>query len=182
MSTEQSSASIKEAPQATDDVENKIRAKLQDLGIAFERHAHQSIMTAAEGIEISRRTGGLCMKNLFLQAKKEKRFYLLMQPGDKRLSFKALEKELGLKHLQFGSPDDLQRLLCTYPGAVTCLGLLFDAAGEVEVLVDSALEGVRLVDCHPCRNDVSYTIAFEDILQKWLPATGHGAYRWVGAD
>lgn len=43
-------------------------------------------MTAAEGIEIARITSSVCVKNFFLDAKREKSRYRLRQPDNKRLN------------------------------------------------------------------------------------------------
>ncbi len=45
-----------------------------------------------------------------------------------------------------------------------CLGLIFDTAGAVRMLVDKELTALDCIDCHPCRNDASCKIALADIL------------------
>ena len=73
----------------------------------------------------------------------------------------------------------MAELLKTYPGAVTALGLMFDVRAEVKVLVDKDLTAFDFVDCHPCSNAASLKIAMKDLLEKWLPATGHGDFTTV---
>ncbi len=162
-----------------DAAESRILKALGILGIAFARHQHQPIMTAAEGVEVARTTGAACMKNLFLREKKGSRLFLVMQPANRRLDFRRVELAAGCARLTFGAEVCLREHLGTYPGAVTPLGLIFDPAGRVEVLADRALEALELVDCHPCRNDVSLTVRLADVLGIWLPATGHAAWRWI---
>ncbi|KAB7650850.1 prolyl-tRNA synthetase associated domain-containing protein [Sutterella faecalis] len=157
-----------------------IEGKLRELGIPYERHDHAPIMTVEEGRVLACEYGSFCMKNLFLTAKK--RFYLLMMPSEKSFSSKALAKQLGCGHISFGSPEKLAECLRTYPGAVTCLGLLFDEKHQVEVLVDKALLEVPLVDAHPCSNAASIKLAMKDILEVWLPATGHADWKTVEID
>lgn len=152
-----------------------IERKLRELGIPYERHDHAPIMTVEEGRVLAREYGSFCIKNLFLTARK--RFYLLMMPSEKSFSSKALAKQLGCGHISFGSPEKLAECLRTYPGAVTCLGLLFDEKHQVEVLVDKALLEVPLVDAHPCSNAASIKLAMKDILEVWLPATGHADWK-----
>ena len=155
--------------------ETAVEAKLTELGIPYERHDHEPIMTVAEGQKIAEKLGSHCMKNLFLCAKK-KQHYLLLLPSEKSFSSKDLAKQLQCGHLSFGSPEKMAELLKTYPGAVTALGLLFDVRAEVKVLVDRDLSAFDFVDCHPCSNAVSLKIAVKDLLGKWLPATGHGDF------
>lgn len=154
-----------------------ITAKLSELGIAFERIEHAPILTTREGAEIAARTGSLCMKNLFLSSKKGR--WLLLMPSSKSFASKSLAAQIGSGHLSFGSDEDLKQLLGTYRGAVTCLGLLFDVEERVQVLIDEDLLQVDRVDCHPCRNTATLAIRMQDILEKWLPATGHGNFRYV---
>lgn len=158
--------------------EQAVEAKLTELEIPYERHDHEPIMTVAEGQKIAEKLGSHCMKNLFLCAKK-KTYYLLLLPAEKSFSSKELARQLQCGHLSFGSPKKMAELLKTYPGAVTALGLMFDVRTEVKVLVDKDLTEFDFVDCHPCSNAASLKIAMKDLLEKWLPATGHGDFTTV---
>lgn len=157
--------------------ETAVEEKLKALGIPYRRHDHEPIMTVEEGAKIAALLGSHCMKNLFLCAKK-KTHYLLLLPAEKSFSSKDMAKQLACGHLSFGSPEKMRELLHTYPGAVTCLGLMFDEAHEVKVLADRDLLAFDYVDCHPCSNAASLRIAVKDLFEKWLPATGHDV-TWV---
>lgn len=157
--------------------ETAVEAKLKSLGIPYRRHDHEPIMTTEEGAKIAALLGSHCMKNLFLCAKK-KTHYLLLLPAEKSFSSKEMAKQLACGHLSFGSPEKMKELLHTYPGAVTCLGLMFDEAREVKALADRDLLNFDYVDCHPCSNAASLRIAVKDLFEKWLPATGHDV-EWV---
>ncbi len=157
--------------------ETAVEEKLKALGISYRRHDHEPIMTVEEGTRIASQLGSHCMKNLFLCAKK-KTHYLLLMPAQKSFSSKDMAKQLACGHLSFGSPEKMQELLHTYPGAVTCLGLMFDEAHQVKVLADWDLLDFDYVDCHPCSNAASLRVAVKDLFEKWLPATGHDV-EWV---
>lgn len=134
-------------------------------------------MLAEEGIEIARITGGVCVKNLFFYAKREKSRYRLRQPGNKRLNFKTLETALFVRHLQFSSAGELRTLPGPHPCAMMCLGLVFDTASSVRVLVDKELTGLDRTDCQPRRNAASFAIALADILNGRIPAAEHADCR-----
>ena len=158
--------------------EKRVEAKLKELGIAYERQEHDAIMTVEEAKRIAAAVGSACMKNLFLCGKK-KFCCLYLLPADKTFSSKDLSQRLGIGHLSFGKPEKMQEYLHTYPGAVTCMGLMFDTDHQVKVLVDKELQQFPYVDVHPCVNTASLKIAFKDIIEKWLPATGHADFIWV---
>lgn len=153
-------------------VREEVNAFLTREGIPFTGFIHPPIMTVAEGAEIAKRTGGLCCKNLFLKNKKGG-FFLLMIPHWKRLDSKELARQIGSARLSFAGEEDLRRLLHLYPGAVSPMGLIFDREGAVQVLLDREIMKHALVDCHPCRNDETLTMTPDDLVNRFMPATGH---------
>ena len=158
-------------------VREEVNAFLTREGIPFTGFIHPPIMTVAEGAEIAKRTGGLCCKNLFLKNKKGG-FFLLMIPHWKRLDSKELARQIGSARLSFAGEEDLRRLLHLYPGAVSPMGLIFDREGAVQVLLDREIMKHALVDCHPCRNDETLTMTPDDLVNRFMPATGHQV-QWV---
>lgn len=158
-------------------VREEVNAFLTREGIPFTGFIHPPIMTVAEGAEIAKRTGGLCCKNLFLKNKKGG-FFLLMIPHWKRLDSKELARQIGSVRLSFAGEEDLRRLLHLYPGAVSPMGLIFDREGAVQVLLDREIMKHALVDCHPCRNDETLTMTPDDLVNRFMPATGHQV-QWV---
>ena len=111
-------------------------------------------------------------KNLFLCNKRQE-YFMLMLPADKKLSAKNVARQIGSPHLSFASAEDMERLLHTYPGAVSVLSLIYDKEKRVQLLIDKGLMNVTYIGCHPCTNTCSLKIKMEDILTVWLPATGH---------
>lgn len=59
------------------------------------------------------------------------------------------------------------------PGAVSVMGLLFDTERRVRLLIDRELLSQPYIACHPCENTSSLRIATADILNVFLPYTGH---------
>lgn len=100
-------------------------------------------------------------------------YFMLMLPADKKLSAKNVARQIGSPHLSFASAEDMERLLHTYPGAVSVLSLIYDKEKRVQLLIDKGLMNVTYIGCHPCTNTCSLKIKMEDILTVWLPATGH---------
>ena len=59
------------------------------------------------------------------------------------------------------------------PGAVSVMGLMNDTEHHVRLLVDEDVLKGEYIGCHPCVCTSSLKIRTQDILEKFLPATGH---------
>ena len=151
-------------------VQNTIFELLSRLGIGYEKLEHSPIITMKEGSEIAYKLGSTSCKNLFLCNKRQE-YFMLMLPADKKLSAKNVARQIGSPHLSFASAEDMERLLHTYPGAVSVLSLIYDKEKRVQLLIDKGLMNVTYIGCHPCTNTCSLKIKMEDILTVWLPAT-----------
>ena len=69
--------------------------------------------------------------------------------------------------------EDLEQLLGVQPGSASVLGLLNDTEHRVTLVLDRAVAESRWFGCHPCRNTSSLRLRTEDVLEKFLPHTGH---------
>ena len=67
------------------------------------------------------------------------------------------------------APSSLRR----WPGSASVLGLLNDTEHRVTLVLDRAVAESRWFGCHPCRNTSSLRLRTEDVLEKFLPHTGH---------
>ena len=63
-------------------------------------------------------------------------------------------------------------LRCT-PGSASVLGLAYDTAHRVQLVMDRAVHDAAWFGCHPCKNDASLRLRTEDLLRVFLPHTGH---------
>ena len=59
------------------------------------------------------------------------------------------------------------------PGAVSVMGLMNDSEKEVRLLIDEDVLKSDYIGCHPCVCTSSLKIKTRDVLNKFLPATGH---------
>lgn len=59
------------------------------------------------------------------------------------------------------------------PGAVSIMGLMNDKDHQVQLLIDEDVLKDEYIGCHPCVCTSSLKIRTEDILHRFLPATGH---------
>jgi Ala-tRNA(Pro) deacylase len=143
---------------------------LDALGIPYLRADHPPAMTMEACCPLP--DARMC-KNLFLCNRQGTRHYLLMLPGDKPFRTKDLSAQLGTARLSFAPEADLA-LLDLQPGSVSVLGLMNDREGRVSLVIDRDVLAEEYVGCHPCRNTSSLRLRTSDLLEKFLPAVGHG--------
>lgn len=142
--------------------EQTIKFYLQELKINFEPITHEPFHTVEATLGAYASMGIPENKSLFLRDEKKKRFYLVVMAGEKRADLKALAEKFGEKRLSFCSPAVLEKKLHTYPGAVSPLGLVFDADVQINVLFDQALLQSPHIGFHPNLNTQTWKITTDD--------------------
>ncbi len=146
---------------------------LDFLGIEYERVDHDAAATIADCELVDSELGTRMCKNLFLCNSGKTNFYLLLMPGEKRFKTKEVSHALGISRLSFAPDEYLEELLGLRPGAVTVLGLMNDREKRVKLLIDKDILFEEYLGCHPCVNTSSLKIKMSDIIEIFLPHTGH---------
>ena len=157
---------------------------LDNLGIEYKRTDHEPADNMEACNEIDAVLGVLICKNLFLCNRQKTAFYLLMMPGDKKFKTKELSSQINSARLSFANPEDMLKYLDIEPGAVSIMGLMNDTEHQVKLLIDEdVLEG-EYIGCHPCVCTSSLKLKTEDIINRFLPSTGHDymTVKLVGED
>ncbi len=147
---------------------------LDRLGIAYDRVDHQAVMTMEGCQEIDGTLGVSMCKNLFLCNAQKTSFYLLLMPDDKKFRTKDLSRQIQSARLSFAGAEYMEKYLDIEPGAVSVMGLMNDTGQNVRLLIDRETLEAEYLGCHPCVNTSSLKIKMSDILEKFLPDTGHG--------
>ncbi|MBR0386708.1 MAG: prolyl-tRNA synthetase associated domain-containing protein [Clostridia bacterium] len=157
---------------------------LDRLGIRYQRTDHERAdnMEACNAIDAV--LGVIICKNLFLCNRQKTAFYLLMMPGDKKFKTKELSSQINSARLSFAEPADMLKYLDIEPGAVSIMGLMNDHDHAVRLLIDEDVLKDEYVGCHPCVCTSSLKIRTADVMDRFLPATGHTyeTVRLVGED
>ena len=156
-----------------DEVENRVYECLARLDIPFTRVDHEAAFTMEDCVAIGEALDVSICKNLLLTPRNRSAFYLLAMPGDKPFVTKELSKQIGSSRLSFATAEDLEQLLGVQPGSASVLGLLNDTEHRVTLVLDRAVAESQWFGCHPCRNTSSLRLRTEDVLEKFLPHTGH---------
>ncbi len=146
---------------------------LTRAGIPFTRVDHPAVHTMEDCKATDQLLQVEMCKNLFLCNSQKTSFYLLLMPGEKPFKTKVFSKLLGVSRLSFAPPEAMEELLHISPGAVSPLGLVFESARDVKLVMDEEVAKMSLLGCHPCVNTTSIALSMADFLEKFLPATGH---------
>ena len=158
---------------ARPDNEAAVYRFLTEQRIPFTRIDHAPVQTMEDCQAIDAALGGEICKNLFLCNQQKTQFYLLMIQETKAFKTKDVSKQLGVSRLSFGPPEYMEQLLHIRPGAVSPMGLLFDSARDVRLVMDSDLRGGEYLGCHPCVNTASIRMRMADFMGVFLPAVHH---------
>ena len=148
---------------------------LDSLGIDYRRIDHEAAMTMEACEEIDRVLDAVICKNLLLTPRNRSAFYLLCMPGDKPFSTKDFSKLIGSSRLSFATEEDLIGLLGCHAGSASILGLMNDTEHRVTLAIDRTVAEDEWFGCHPRENTSSLRLKTCDVLEKFLPATGHEA-------
>ena len=155
------------------DVVTAAFALLDELHIPYTRVDHDTADTMEDCAVISDVLGIRICKNLVLCNRQKTAFYLLTMPEDKPFVTKNLSKQIGSSRLSFAPAEDMEQLMGCTPGSASVLGLMHDTEHRVKLLMDREVYEAEWFGCHPCKNDGSLRIKTADLLNVFLPHTGH---------
>lgn len=157
--------------------ERDVYEKLNELGIAYERHEHPPAFTVDQAEEHWAGIDATHCKNLFLRNQKGNRHYLVILVASKRADLRAVADQIGDGKLSFASPERLMAHLGLTPGSVSPFGLINDREHEVRVIIDGDLKTADRVAFHPNVNTVTLALARTDF-ERFLERCGN-AVRYV---
>lgn len=146
---------------------------LEELHIPYDRVSHDHADTMEDCAAISDALGIRICKNLVLCNRQKTEFYLLTMPEDKPFHTKDLSHQIGSSRLSFAPPELMSELIGCTPGSTSVLGLMNDNDRRVRLLMDREVAEAEWFGCHPCLNTSSLRIKTRDLLEVFLPHTGH---------
>ncbi len=153
--------------------QQEVFAALERLHIPFERVEHDWANTMEDCKAVSAALGVDVCKNLVLCNRQKTQYYLLAMPSDKPFHTKDLSKQIGSARLSFASAEAMVELLRVHPGSASILSLLFDTEHKVQLVVDRETLDSDFFSCHPCLSTGTLKLKTKDVLEVFLPSTGH---------
>lgn len=155
------------------DREERTYRFLDELGIEYKLMRHEAVFTIGAAKDIDEKLGLEICKNLFLSSRHGQLFYLLFMPGHKKFNTGSVSKQIGVPRMTFASDERMLEFLDIMPGSVSPMGLMNDVNNRVQFLIDRDLLSQEYAAMHPCVNTATIVIRVKDLLEKFLPATGH---------
>ena len=146
---------------------------LEELGIGYDRVSSEPADTMEKCAAVGEALGMSVCKNLFLCNRQKTQFYLLCMGTDKPFHTKDLSRQIGSARLSFAPEESLWELLRCTPGSATILGLPNDKERLVQLLMEREVYQAEYFSCHPCVCTSTLKLKMADVLEKFLPRTGH---------
>ena len=110
----------------------EIRQLLDRLQASYSLIEHQTtIRTAEEGVQQG--VGSLSSMTPTLILKTEKGYLAAVLPGDRRLSYKKIKKQLGLKNISLAEPATVKQLTGAEVGTVSLIN------PGIETIIDASV-------------------------------------------
>ena len=147
-------------------------ARLDELGIAYERHEHPPVATVEEAEAHWVGIAATHCKNLFLRNQKGNRHYLVVLMHSKKADLRKVADQIGDGKLSFASPERLMTHLGLMPGSVSPFGLINDRERAVRVVLDRDLKSAARLSFHPNINTATYVVSAADF-ERFLFACGN---------
>ena len=69
--------------------------------------------------------------------------------------------------------EAMEELLRVHPGSASVLSLLFDRDRRVQLVMDRETQEAAFFSCHPCESTGTLKLHTRDVLEVFLPRTGH---------
>ena len=150
------------------DVKQDVLERLETMGVPFEILEHPPVHTMEDCRLAEEHFGAEMPKNLFLTPRNQSAFYLCIVRPQAHFRTADISKQIGSSRLSFGTPEKLEELLRTLPGAISPMGLMFDPEKKVGLLMDRALKEHPLLIFHPCVNTASLAMTSDAFFGKFL--------------
>jgi Ala-tRNA(Pro) deacylase len=141
--------------------------------IKYERVDHEPAETMEACKAVDEALGVEMCKNLMLCNKQKTAFYLLLMPGDKKFKTKELSSQINSARLSFAGAEYMEKYLDITPGSLSVMGLINDKEKQVKLLIDEDVLKAEYIGCHPCINTSSLKLLTADVVEKFIPSTGH---------
>jgi len=129
--------------------------------IKYKLHKHIAVFRVIESKKIHEKISGLHCKTLFLKDNNEN-FYLVGMPAEKKLCTKSLKRHLGVKKINFGSPNELKLKTGLVPGSVSIFGII-NSDKDVGIVIDKIVWESEIVGFHPNVNTETLEISHSDL-------------------
>ncbi len=140
-----------------------IKTLLEQLNITYQWFDIAPCETCADSSALLPKDRvGMGTKNLVLQDRKGKNYFMLVTDEHKTVDLKQLAQQIESTRLSMVNKEKLQELLGVSRGSVSLFALVNDPEQAVQLLIDEALLSATHWDAHPNRNDAVLILSQAD--------------------
>ena len=143
------------------------------LEISFWRVDTDPGLTMEDCQHIDAKIGVRIVKTVFLCNRQQTAFYLYVTTDDKPFVTRDFCGALGIPRVSFAPADKLWELTGVQVGATTILSAILHSAAEVQLVMDQGVAQSEWFACTDGTPTCFVKLRTQDLLQKYLPATGH---------
>ena len=143
------------------------------LGIPFGRVDTDPGLTMEDCQHIDRKIGVRIVKTIFLCNRQQTAFYLYVTTDDKPFVTREFCGALGIPRVSFASAEKLEELTGVKVGATTVLSAILPSAASVQLVMDRDVAESEWFACTDGTATCFVKIRTKDLLDKYLPASGH---------
>ena len=165
---------ISTAPQEfSSELQRTVYATFASLGIPFERVDTDPGLTMEDCQHIDAKIGVRIVKTIFLCNRQQTEFYLYVTTDDKPFVTRDFCGALGIPRVSFASAEMLWELTGVQVGATTILSAILPQSAGVHLVMDRSVAEGEWFACTDGTATCFVKIRTADLLDKYLPASGH---------
>lgn len=149
---------------------------LERLDIPFERVDTDPGITMEDCQNIDAKIGTRIVKTIFLCNRQQTEFYIYVTTDDKPFVTKDFCRVLGIPRVSFAPADKLEEITGVKVGATTILSAVLPSAENVHLVMDQDVSENEWYACTDGTATCFIKIRTKDLLDKYIPSTGHGLF------
>ena len=143
----------------------KVKAKLDELGIEFDVVEHLPALTTEQADSYIEGLEGVRTKSMFLTNKKKTQYYLLIMDDQKLLDMDDFKEQVGANRIRMASAESLAEKMQLPAGTVSPLGLLNNEEIDLLVYCEQDIVSEEIMTFHPNTNEKTIFIKTQDLFR-----------------
>lgn len=155
------------------ELQQRVYETFSALSIPFGRVDTDPGLTMEDCLHIGARIGVRIVKTLFLCNRQQTEFYLYVTTDDRPFVTRDFCGALGIPRVSFAPADKLWALTGVTVGATTILSAILPQAAPVHLVMDRSVARSEWFACTDGTPTCFVKLSTEDLLRKYLPASGH---------
>ena len=156
------------------ELQEKVYRTFRELGIEFQRVDTDPGLTMEDCQHIDAKIGVHIVKTIFLCNRQQTDFYLYVTTDDKPFVTRDFCAAMGgIPRVSFASPEWLEKLTGVHVGATTILSAILPQSQPVRLIMDKTVADAPWFACTDGTPTCFVKIRTADLLEKYLPTSGH---------